>query len=201
MTRLPQPGGDESTWGSILNDFLEVSHNTDGTVRSGAVDSSALQDGSVSGAKLQSSSIDAIKLDAGSGNDGDILTKNTSSAGGFVWAPTPAGAVDSVNGQTGTVVLNADNIDDASSTHKFTTGTDMTRLANTSGTNTGDQDLSGYVPNATTVNGHALSANVTITAADVSLGDVDNTSDVDKPISTLQQTAFDAGLYGSTLLM
>ena len=37
MARLPQPGGDQDTWGSILNDFLEVSLNADGTVKSGAV--------------------------------------------------------------------------------------------------------------------------------------------------------------------
>lgn len=53
------------------------------------------------------------------------------------------GAVDSVNGQTGVVVLDADDISDTSTTNKFTNATDISRLANTSGTNTGDQDLSG----------------------------------------------------------
>ena len=33
MARLPIPGSDESTWGVILNDFLQVSHNEDGTLR------------------------------------------------------------------------------------------------------------------------------------------------------------------------
>jgi hypothetical protein len=37
------------------------------------------------------------------------------------------------------------------------------------GTNTGDQDLSGLVPKTTTVNGHALSGNVTVTPTDLSL--------------------------------
>jgi hypothetical protein len=36
-----------------------------------------------------------------------------------------------------------------------------------SGTNTGDQDLSGLVTKITTVNGHALSGNISITASDV----------------------------------
>lgn len=39
---------------------------------------------------------------------------------------------------------------------------------------------------STTVNGHALSANVTITKGDVGLGNVDNTSDANKPVSTAQ---------------
>jgi len=32
--RLPQVGSDENTWGEILNGFLEVSHNSDGTIKS-----------------------------------------------------------------------------------------------------------------------------------------------------------------------
>lgn len=33
MARLPTPGGDNNQWGSILNDFLGVEHNTDGTLK------------------------------------------------------------------------------------------------------------------------------------------------------------------------
>lgn len=47
-------------------------------------------------------------------------------------------------------------------------------VSSLSGTNTGDQDLSGYVLNTRTVNGHALSADVTVTKSDVSLGNVDD---------------------------
>lgn len=36
MSRLPVPGGDSGTWGDILNDFLNVSHNSDGTLKVGA---------------------------------------------------------------------------------------------------------------------------------------------------------------------
>lgn len=35
--RLPIPGGDVGDWGSILNTYLEVSHNADGTLAPGAV--------------------------------------------------------------------------------------------------------------------------------------------------------------------
>lgn len=51
--------------------------------------------------------------------------------------------------------------------------------------------LAGKVPTSRTVNGHALSANVTVTKGDVGLGNVDNTSDANKPVSTAQQTALD----------
>lgn len=42
---------------------------------------------------------------------------------------TGGGAVDSVNGQTGVVVLDADDIDDTSTTNKFTTAADISKLA------------------------------------------------------------------------
>ena len=61
--------------------------------------------------------------------------------------------------------------------------------------------LSGYVPTTTTVNGHALSANVSVTKSDVGLGNVDNTSDANKPVSTATQTALDlkADLVGGVI--
>ena len=37
MSRLPVPGSDDNVWGAILNDFLVVSHNGDGTLQTGAV--------------------------------------------------------------------------------------------------------------------------------------------------------------------
>lgn len=33
MARLPQPGQDGGVWGTILNEFLGVSHNGDGTLK------------------------------------------------------------------------------------------------------------------------------------------------------------------------
>ena len=87
---------------------------------------------------------------------------------GTVWEKSDTtDAVASVNGKTGIVTLVTDDISDATSIKKFTTASDISRLANTSGTNTGDQDLSGYVPTSRTVNGQALSGNVTLTTADV----------------------------------
>lgn len=33
MTRLPTPGSDRNSWGAILNDFLTIEHNPDGTLK------------------------------------------------------------------------------------------------------------------------------------------------------------------------
>lgn len=50
----------------------------------------------------------------------------------------------------------------------------------------------GAVPTSTTVNGHALTGDITISKSDVGLGNVNNTSDLNKPISTATQTALNA---------
>lgn len=35
MARLPQPGSDDGTWGNILNQYLLVAHDTDGSLKAG----------------------------------------------------------------------------------------------------------------------------------------------------------------------
>lgn len=97
--------------------------------------------------------------------------------------------INSVNGETGDVVLATDDISDSGQTNKYVTAAEKTKLGNLSGSNTGDQDLSSLVPKTTTVNGHALSANVTVSKSDVGLSNVDNTADTSKPVSTAQAAA------------
>jgi hypothetical protein len=63
--------------------------------------------------------------------------------------------VDSVNTQTGAVVLDADDISDAATTNKFTDAAGLTTISNTSGTNSGDVTLGG-VPNYITLSGQAI---------------------------------------------
>lgn len=68
------------------------------------------------------------------------LTSQLTNDSGFL----TTNAVSSVNSQTGIVVLDADDINDSSTTNKFVTSSDLTNLSNLSGINTGDQDLSSY---------------------------------------------------------
>ena len=88
------------------------------------------------------------------GGDETVVRQVTMTGGG--------GAVDSVNGQTGVVVLDAGDVG-----------------ADPAGTAAGlVDDLSG-VTNAATAR------------TNLGLGNVDNTSDANKPVSTAQQTALD----------
>lgn len=58
--------------------------------------------------------------------------------------------------------------------------------------------LAAKVDKTTTVNGRALSGNISITATDIGLGNVNNTSDANKPVSTAQATAIAAKVDKTT---
>lgn len=52
-----------------------------------------------------------------------------------------------------------------------------------------DSRIVNAVPYTRTINGHSLSADIHITKSDVDLGNVDNTPDISKPISSVTQAA------------
>jgi len=106
-----------------------------------------------SGALAALDDIDALALlDGALCGTNEILEDQ---GAGWVCIATPGGggggAVSSVNTQTGVVVLDADDLDDASTSHKYVTAADLTNLGNLSGTNTGDQDISGISTNSTDI--------------------------------------------------
>ncbi len=55
MARLPVPGGDDGTWGSVLNSYLSVSHNTDGSLANNSVGNGQLKTGAVDNSKIAAS--------------------------------------------------------------------------------------------------------------------------------------------------
>jgi hypothetical protein len=95
-----------------------------------------------------------------------------------------------------------------SSNKRYVTDAQLTIIGNTSGTNSGDnatnsqysglaaskQDTLVSGTNIKTLEGQSLlgSGNIDLSKSDVGLGNVDNTSDANKPVSTATQTALDA---------
>lgn len=105
MARLPTPGGDASTWGQILNDFLLVEHNPDGTLNPagslaakytlpvGGIPSRDLApnvQASLLKANASSSSLVTLSdVQASSPSDGQVLSYSAAAA---MWQPAdPAG--------------------------------------------------------------------------------------------------------------
>ncbi|HSW99793.1 MAG TPA: hypothetical protein VLH38_02030 [Patescibacteria group bacterium] len=64
MSRLPQPGSDDDIWGDLLNDFLRVEHNTDGSLRADRSLASKITIGGDLAGSPASPLVTAVHLDA-----------------------------------------------------------------------------------------------------------------------------------------
>jgi hypothetical protein len=131
------------------------------------------------------------KVDENAAITGATKTKITFDAKGLVTA-----------GEDATTADIADSLN-----RRYVTDAQATVIGNTSGTNTGDnatnsqysglaaskQDALVSGTNIKTLEGQSLlgSGNIDLVKGDVGLGNVDNTSDANKPVSTAQQTALD----------
>jgi hypothetical protein len=110
MTRLPNPGSDDGVWGQVLNDFLGVAHDADGTLKPSALNAVGVelkaQKGAANGyAGLNGNAVvPAAQLGTGSAGAGTYLR------GDGAWAAAPGAPVTSVNTQTGAVSLTAANV-------------------------------------------------------------------------------------------
>lgn len=129
--------------------------------------------------------------------------------------PEAGGAVDSVNGQAGIIVLTAADVGAVPTTRtvagKALSGNitlvkadvGLGSVDNTSDAakpiSTATQTaLDAKVPTTRMVAGKALTADVTLAKADVGLGNVDNTADTAKPVSAAAQTALNAKVDKTT---
>jgi len=104
--RLPVPGSDEGTWGDILNSFLDVSHNVDGTLKSSALNTAG------------------VYTKPGSGIPKTDLDSSVQTSLGKADTALQSAPVTSVAGKTGVVTLAESDITNLT--------TDLAAKANTS---------------------------------------------------------------------
>ncbi|TAK89618.1 hypothetical protein EPO04_00725 [Patescibacteria group bacterium] len=104
MTRLPIPGSDNGQWGELLNDFLKVEHNDDGSLKIQPIP--AAQKGQPGGvAELDGGGlVVAGQLGGGAANSGTYLR------GDGIWSAPPGAPVTSVAGKTGAVTLDTNDV-------------------------------------------------------------------------------------------
>jgi hypothetical protein len=180
MARLPIPGSDDGIWGDVLNDYLVQTHNTDGTLKDGIVTNSSLAANAVTASELADNSISEDKLDA------DLQTKVNGVGGSTNLAASRTGTSVTITSDTGTDAT----IDPASASEAgVMSAADKTKL--------NDIEAGAQVNTVASVAGKT--GVVALTRDDVGLGNVDNTSDANKPISATTQAALDNKLEASDL--
>src|SRR5688500_11562087 len=117
MARLPEPGGDANTWGTVLNDFLSTTHNADGTLKSNVVGISHLTAGSPSSGQVLS--YDGTNLSwatpTGSGSvpDASTSTKGLVQLAGDLAGTATAPTVPGLAAKANTSALTAHTSDTA----------------------------------------------------------------------------------------
>ncbi len=190
MARLPVPGSDNGTWGDILNEYLAVGHNTDGSLKNVV---HATGDESIGGTKTFVLSPKVPTPTAST----DAATK------AYVDSVATGGAPDATSTVKGIIKLTGDLGGTASSptvpglASKQASSTDLTAIAALTPTN--DDVLQRKAGAWTNRTPAQLKTDLSLTKSDVGLSNVDNTSDANKPVSTATQTALDLKLDDSQL--
>jgi hypothetical protein len=227
MARLPNPGGDAGNWGTILNDFLSVEHNADGTLK----DSGSLADKAddnevvklsgnqtISGTKTFNSSPVVPDPTAADEAATKAYVDDVASSGAPDANATTKGLVQLAGDLSGTaaspqiaagVIVNADISGTAaiaqSKVANLTTDlaskqaadSDLTDIAALTPTN--DDLLQHKAGSWTNRTPAQVKTDLSLTKSDVGLSNVDNTSDAGKPVSTAMQTALDDKANTSSL--
>lgn len=143
MSRLPVPGSDDGTWGSILNDFLNVEHNSDGTLKA----SGSLADKADNNDVVHLSgneTVGGIKTFSSSPLVPTPTTANQATNKSYVDSAVSAGAPDATTTSKGIVQLAGDLSGTATSptVPGLASKVPTSRLINTSTGLTGGGDLS-----------------------------------------------------------
>jgi hypothetical protein len=106
MSRLPIVGGDTGNWGTILNDYLLVSHAADGTLNANVVGATQTNLTSVAGGLLLRGTF-ASRPSAAAGNSGLYYLATDNNGGtlyqstGSAWVQVAAGATHGATHSTG----------------------------------------------------------------------------------------------------
>jgi hypothetical protein len=200
MSRLPVPGADKDVWGDLLNDYLTVEHNADGTHRVVVnPDATTTTKGKLklAGDLGGTADVPTVPGLAAKANDATVVhlagAETISGAKAFSVSPTvpvPANPTEAAN------KTYVDGVVGAGAADATTTTKGIVQLA-------GDLAGTAAAPTVPALTGKeptiAAGTNTqywrgdkswqTLDKTAVGLGNVDNTSDANKPVSTATTTA------------
>lgn len=175
MSRLPVPGSDNGIWGTVLNDFLSVEHNSDGTLKS-------------SGSLSTKADDNTVVHTSGSEIVGGTKTFSASPV-----VPTPTLSTQAAN------KTYVDNVASSGAPDATTTNKGLVQLAGDLGGSAAAPTVPGLGSKEPTIingtNGQYWRGDKswqTLDKTAVGLTNVDNTSDTNKPVSSATQGALNA---------
>lgn len=164
MTRLPTPGSDDGQWGDILNSFLGVEHNADGSLKTSGTIASKANDTSV----VHNTGAETI---------GGIKTFTSSPT-----VPTPTGGTDAAN------KTYVDTTVGAGAADATTTTKGVIQLAgDLTGTATSPAVASGAITGAKIAATTITNANISATAA-IAKSKLASLAIVDADVSTISES-------------
>jgi hypothetical protein len=194
MTRLPQPGNDSGNWGAILNDFLQIELNTDGSLKR-KVD---IDNATVIAQAAQQAAIDAhttasaaYAKPAGGIPEGDLTSsvQTKLNSGGA--------SQDATTTTKGIIMLTGD----LSGTATSPTVPGLAAKADAGATATAINTREPIVAAGTASQYYRGDKSwQTLDKTTVGLGNIDNTSDVNKPVSTAQAAAINTKASDATVV-
>jgi hypothetical protein len=209
MARLPTPGSDKGTWGNVLNQFLDVGHNSDGTPKDVGVIAAKYVKPDAGIPKTDLSSAVQTSLDnadaaiAGTVPDADASNKGKLQLAGDLagTAAIPLIATGVVTGAkiANTTITNT-NISGSAAIDQSKISGLVGDLAGKQASNANLTTIAGLSPSNDDVLQRKAGAWVNSTPAqvktdlalvkgDVGLGNVDNVADASKPVSSAQAAA------------
>lgn len=179
MARLPTVGGDKGDWGTILNDYLGQSLADDGSLKANSVAAPQLKPNSVTGVAIADDSIEEIKLSAA------VRTKLSTHA------EIPAGSI--TNSMLADQAVSPNKASGFGTANGFATLDANARLLEDAMPN---RLRSGELTATFASAAQGSKADTALQRADltkesIGLDKVDNTSDLEKPVSPAQAAAID----------
>jgi len=161
MARLPVPGGDTGDWGTVLNDFLDVEHNADGTHNIAGLSATLA-------AKVDEGALVFNVMDYGARGDA-LRVRNVSATTGSPTVTASGASFTSADVGKSAVVFTEDGAGTVTTIASVGSGTQITLSANAGITASGTGAYLLYGTNDSAAIAAAFSA-ATLAGSDVTVG-------------------------------